>query len=110
MAGDIPDYLQQPVPAVRRPQPPRHKVVQAPIERPARALVPPRNTPLRPRDREQYADNAPPVWVRGGSNAEDDQRVARSWHPGMTTAPDGPTAAGQESVMWSKPLGIGVGS
>jgi hypothetical protein len=72
LAGEIPDYLQQLAPAVRRPQPPRHKVVQAPIERPARALRPPRNTPLQPRDREQYADNAPPVWVRGGSYAADD--------------------------------------
>ncbi|TXC99783.1 hypothetical protein FS847_00400 [Streptomyces sp. ISID311] len=65
MAGDVPDYLPQPVLAARRSQPPRSQVVQAPIEQPARALIPPRDTPLQPRDREQYADNAPPVWVAG---------------------------------------------
>ncbi|TRO55814.1 hypothetical protein E4K73_49190 [Streptomyces sp. IB201691-2A2] len=71
-AGEVPDYLLRPDRPVRRPQPPQHKVVKAPIERPARAIIPPRDTPLQPRDREQYADNAPPVWVRGGPRAKDD--------------------------------------
>lgn len=51
---------------------PRHKVVQAPPDRPAKALIPPTDTELRPREREQYADNAPPVWVRGEHHAQDD--------------------------------------
>lgn len=66
VAGEIPDYLQQPNTAGREPRPPKpqHKVVQAPPERPARALIPPSNTELRPREREHFADNAQPVWVR----------------------------------------------
>lgn len=72
VAGEIPDYLQQPASAVRRPQPSKHKVVQAPPERPAKAIIPPSNRPLRPRDREQYADNAPPLWVKEAQHAEDD--------------------------------------
>lgn len=75
VAGEIPDYLRQPSTGRQEPRPltPNHKVVQAPPEQPARALIPPRSTPLVPRDREQYADNAPPVWVReGGSRAQDD--------------------------------------
>jgi hypothetical protein len=73
-AGDIPDYLAQPSAATRQPPPPkpRHKMVQAQPERPAKALIPPTDTELRPRDREQYADNAPPVWVRGERRAQDD--------------------------------------
>ncbi|MGW6792369.1 hypothetical protein [Streptomyces chartreusis] len=65
VAGEFPDYLQQPSPAARQPRPPKpqHKVVQAPRERLAKALIPPTDTELRPREREQYADN-PPVWVR----------------------------------------------
>lgn len=40
------------------------KVVQAQPENPARALIPPRDTPLPERDREHYADNAPVAWVK----------------------------------------------
>lgn len=72
MAGELPNYLRQPVSVARQPQPPKHKVVRAPAEKPARALHPPGNIPLRGRDREQYADNAPPVWVKDGSYAQDD--------------------------------------
>lgn len=74
VAGDIPEYLQQPSPATRQPRPlkPRHKVVQAPPDRAAKALIPPTDTELRPREREQYADNAPPGWVRGERHAQDD--------------------------------------
>ncbi|GAA1069079.1 hypothetical protein GCM10009647_090970 [Streptomyces sanglieri] len=74
VAGEIPDYIRQPSTARQEPRPlkPNHKVVQAQPEQPARALIPPRSTPLVPRDREQYADNAPPVWVRGSSRAQDD--------------------------------------
>ncbi|GAA2523038.1 hypothetical protein GCM10010276_87650 [Streptomyces longisporus] len=73
-AGEIPEYLRQPSAVVRQPPPakPRHKVVQALPEPPTKALIPPTDTELRPRDREQYADNAPPVWVRGEHHAEDD--------------------------------------
>ncbi|WP_445277723.1 hypothetical protein [Streptomyces sp. DSM 41033] len=51
----------------RPPQPERSswvKVVQAQPEKPARALIPPTNTPLPERDREQYADNVPMGWVK----------------------------------------------
>jgi hypothetical protein len=53
-----------------RPQPrrsPSVKVVQAQPEKPARALIPPRDTPLPERDREQYADNAFAAWVKPGA-------------------------------------------
>ncbi|MFH9985788.1 hypothetical protein [Streptomyces luteogriseus] len=42
----------------------RIKVVRAQPEKPARALIPPKDTPLPERDREQYADNAPVAWVK----------------------------------------------
>ncbi len=51
----------------RLPKPERSswvKAVQAQPEKPARALIPPKNTPLPERDREQYADNAPVGWVK----------------------------------------------
>ncbi len=74
VAGDIPEYLRQPSAATHQPRPlkPRPKVVRAPPEWPAKALIPPTDTELRPREREQYADNAPPVWVRGESHAQND--------------------------------------
>ncbi|EDX27065.1 hypothetical protein SSAG_06856 [Streptomyces sp. Mg1] len=74
VAGEIPDYLVQPRTAWQEslPPKPKHTVVHAPQEQPARALIPPTSSPLVPRDREQYADNAPPVWVRGRSRAQDD--------------------------------------
>lgn len=73
-AGEIPEYLRQPSTVTRQlpPPKPQHKVVQVRPERPAKALIPPTDTELRPRDREQYADNAPPVWVRGERHAQDD--------------------------------------
>ncbi|MEU3862975.1 hypothetical protein AB0F03_37845 [Streptomyces sp. NPDC028722] len=43
------------------------KVVQAQPEKPARALIPPRDTPLSERVREQYADNAFAAWVKPGA-------------------------------------------
>jgi hypothetical protein len=70
-AGDIPGYLRQSSAATRPPKS-RHKVVQAPPDRAAKALIPPTDTKLRPREREQYADNAPRVWVRGERHAQDD--------------------------------------
>ncbi|MFE1050452.1 hypothetical protein ACFW5S_32625 [Streptomyces olivaceus] len=42
----------------------RIKVVRTQPEKPARALIPPKDTPLPERDREQYADNAPVAWVK----------------------------------------------
>ncbi|MFB6828430.1 hypothetical protein [Streptomyces hydrogenans] len=72
-AGEIPDYLKQPAIDPAGPwllQP--HTIVHAPPPPRAKALIPPLNTPLRPRDREQYADNAPPVWVKEGRRAQDD--------------------------------------
>lgn len=80
IAGEIPDYLQrpfQPPPLKPRPFKPRlvkppHKVVRVSPERPAQALIPPSDKPLRSRDREHYADNAQPVWVKEGPHAEDD--------------------------------------
>jgi hypothetical protein len=75
VAGEIPDYLQrQPNTAAREPRPPQpqHKVVYAPPEPTAKALIPPTDTELQPREREHYADNAPPLWVREDSHAEDD--------------------------------------
>jgi hypothetical protein len=58
MAG----LVQPPWPQPRRSS--RIKVVQAQPEKPARALIPPKDTPLPERDREQYADNAPVAWVK----------------------------------------------
>lgn len=79
-AGEVPDYLLRPFnppPVKPRPLKPRlvkarYKTVQAPPEQPARALIPPTDRPLRPRAREQYADNAPPVWVKDGPDAQDE--------------------------------------
>ncbi|PCG83101.1 hypothetical protein CIB93_26580 [Streptomyces sp. WZ.A104] len=72
-AGEIPDYLKRPAPEPTGPWllQPQHTIVHAPEPR-AKALIPPSNAPLRPRDREQYADNAPPVWVKEDRCAEND--------------------------------------
>jgi hypothetical protein len=72
VAGEIPDYLLQPRPARQGPQPFKPTVAQAAPEQPVTALIPPTSSPLVPRDREQYADNALPVWVRGRARTQDD--------------------------------------
>lgn len=75
VAGELPDYLRNQPGAVgqqSRPPKPRHTVVQAPPERPVRALIPPTDDPLHPREREHYADNAQPFWVKESHRAQDD--------------------------------------
>jgi hypothetical protein len=69
-----PGYLRQSSPASRKLRPPKlwHEVVQARPERPATALIPPTSNDLQPRDREHYAGNAQPLWVREGRDAQDD--------------------------------------
>ncbi|MGW5353422.1 hypothetical protein ACWERV_23285 [Streptomyces sp. NPDC004031] len=64
VTGEVPDYLARPF-SHATPSPPavRHKVVQTLPPPPVKALIPPSNSPLQPREREHYADNAPPVWV-----------------------------------------------
>ncbi|GGT73928.1 hypothetical protein GCM10010207_84430 [Streptomyces atratus] len=72
-AGEVPEFLRHPrSSAGRRPLKPQHKVVQAVPQPTARALIPPSSAPLRSRDREQYADNAPPAWVKETRYAKDD--------------------------------------
>jgi hypothetical protein len=65
VVGEIPDYLARPFFVSASSSPAlRHRVVQAQPPVAAKALIPPTDTPLQPREREHYADNAQPVWVR----------------------------------------------
>lgn len=74
VAGEVPDYLRLQTVAGHAPAliKPRHKVVQVSPPEPAAALIPPTDAPLRSRDREHYADNAQPVWVKDGPDTQDD--------------------------------------
>lgn len=103
VAGEIPDHLRQPSTGRQdsRPLTPERKVVQAPPEQPTRALIPPRSTPLVPRDREQYADNAPLVWVRGAPapfSTHSPAPAQEAW-----PEPSTPTAAAPTSAPTASP-------
>ncbi|MFE2302461.1 hypothetical protein ACFXAW_30210 [Streptomyces sp. NPDC059445] len=81
-AGDIPDWLGQPSAVTRQPRlpGPRHKGVQAPLDRPDKALMPPTRNELRPRERGQYADNA----QKESTVPKMTSGPARPWPPGTT--------------------------